>query len=224
VTGAASGIGEACARLLVERGYYVVGLDVRRGLLDIEWHLGSVIEPKHCAAAAELAAPDVVIHCAGVGAGTLELRHSHDMSEEQWQAVLNVNLTGAWNVAKACLSVMDAGSLVFVSSITGQVSAPAGAPNANYAAAKAGVVGMVKALAVEYAPLIRVNAVLPGLTVTPMSNNLKRLRPELYAEFAARHPLGALDVRDVASMCVNVAENEALTGASVVVDGGYTAG
>src|SRR3989304_7535520 len=69
VTGAASGIGEACARLLMEKGYAVVGMDLRRGLVDTEWDLGSVVEPKHCMGAVELAAPHIVIHCAGVAGG-----------------------------------------------------------------------------------------------------------------------------------------------------------
>ena len=224
VTGAASGIGEACARLLMEKGYAVVGMDLRRGLVDTEWYLGSVVEPKHCMGAVELAAPHIVIHCAGVGAGTLELAHSHLMTDDQWQTVLSVNLTGAWNVAKACLSVMESGSLVFISSITGMIAAPAGIPNVNYAAAKAGVVGMVKALAIEYAPDIRVNALLPGPVATPMLGNLKRLKPELFESFTGLVPLGgALSSRDVASMAIAVAENAGMTGSAVVVDGGYSA-
>ena len=223
VTGAASGIGEACVRLFMERGYTVVGFDVRRGMIEAEWVLGSVVEPKHCMQAVELAAPDVVIHCAGIGAGTLDLEHSHLMSDDQWQAVISVNLTGAFNVARACLSVMTEGSLVFIGSITGMVSAPAGVANCNYAAAKAGVVGMVKALAIEYAPAIRVNCILPGPTATPMIGNLKRLRPELYDSFVGKSPLGVLQPRDVASMAVAVAENSGMTGSAVVIDGGYSA-
>ncbi len=223
VTGAASGIGEACARLLTERGYHVVGFDLRRGLIDIEFVLGSIVDPAQCRTAIELSAPNLVIHAAGIGAGTLGVGYSHLMTDEQWQNVISVNLTGAWNVAKAALACEDVESVLFMGSVSGQVAAPPKVANANYCAAKAGVVGLAKALAVEYAP-VRVNVLQPGPVDTPMLSNLKRQRPQLYQDFIGAVPLGRpLTVQEVASMAVAVAENTGMTGSVVVCDGGYTA-
>ena len=222
VTGAASGIGEACARLLMERGYAVVGMDLHRGLIDIEWIVGSVVELKHCMQAVELAAPHVVIHCAGVaGGGPPDYRgRSHEMAPEDWRRVLEIDLDGAWNVAKAALTYSDLESVVMVASVRAFLGSRAGRADANYSAAKGGVVAMTRALACEYP--VRFNSVCPGPTDTPMTR--KGLTADAVAKLAASMPLGrVVSSREVAKCCVDVAENSGMTGSAVVIDGGYSA-
>src|SRR3990167_7977858 len=224
VTGAASGIGEACARLLMERGCAVVGMDLRRGLVDTEWYLGSVVEPKHCMGAVELAAPHIVIHCAGVaGGGPPDYSgKSHEMAQEDWARVLSVDLDGAWNVAKACLTHGGVESIVMVASVRAFLGSRAKRADANYSAAKGGVVAMTRALASEYGPDIRFNSVCPGPTDTPMTR--RGLTPEAIARLVASMPICRLvTVREVAKACVDTAENTGMTGSAVVIDGGYSA-
>lgn len=224
VTGAASGIGEACARLLVERGYTVVGMDLRRGLLDIEWSLGSVVEPKHCMSAVELSAPHLVIHCAGVaGGGPADSKlRSHDMSSEEWQRVIEIDLNGAWYISKAALQEGSCESVVMVASVRSFLGSRAGRGDANYSAAKGGVVAMARALAVEHAPGVRFNSICPGPTDTPMTR--KGLTQDAIAGLSASMPLGRLvTAREVAECCVSVGLNTGMTGSIVVVDGGYSA-
>ena len=225
VTGAASGIGYAVVKELELYTWEVLGMDVN----PLPSHpyasfIGSVVEPKHCEQAMRLADPELVVHCAGIGAGTLGLAHSHDMREDQWQNVIQVNLTGSWNVCKAALAYGSVRSIVLVSSISALVNAGRGARNANYAASKAGVIGMAKVLAVEYAPRVRVNVICPGGTETPMVERGRQAAPEMMAQFEADHPRGRFSgAEEVAAMIVAVGTNEAMTGSVVVVDGGYTA-
>lgn len=223
VTGAASGIGAACALQLLSRGYYVTGMDLRNGALPLQWCIGSVVEPKHCDRAVEVAEPAVLVHCAGIGAGTLGLAHTHEMSEAQWENVIHVNLTGSWNIAKACLA-HGIESMLFISSISGLVNAGRGARNVNYAASKAGVIGMVRSLAVEYAPEVRVNVLCPGATDTPMYERGVAASPLMMERFIREHPMGRPSTSaEIADIAVAVALNTAMTGSLVVCDGGYTA-
>lgn len=112
---------------------------------------------------------DLVVHCAGV----LRDRALAGMSEEDFAAVLNVNLTGAFRVSQAALQLMAkrrSGHLVFIGSNSARWGA---AGQANYAAAKAGLIGLTHSLAREYgARNVRVNCVLPGLLETRMTRHL----------------------------------------------------
>jgi NAD(P)-dependent dehydrogenase (short-subunit alcohol dehydrogenase family) len=241
VTGAASGIGRAVACGLAEAGCGLRLIDVDYAGLtetaqqakllteqEVHCHKADVTDPPSLqepfAKAEFFGGPDVVVHCAGVrGGGIL-----HEMDDQEWQRVIQTNLTGSFNVARIALESMcrtsNPGSLVFVSSMTGMISNGAGFHNAHYAASKAGVNGMVKALAIEYAPFgIRVNAVCPGPVVTPMTEAFRERNPELYAEFFGRIPLGPGRVEDIVAPVLLLASARWITGTLLMVDGGYTA-
>ena len=224
VTGAASGIGEACARRLLQMGYYVVGMDLRKGYLEgVDWCIGSVAEPKHCDRAAEISAPEFVIHSAGIagGGGSENMLRSHQMPEAEWHNIISVDLTGAWNVARAVLARSDLKSVVMVSSIRALFGSRAGRADANYSAAKGGVVAMTRALAVEYAPGVRFNAICPGPTDSPMTR--RGLTQEAILRLVGTMPIRRLVTADeVAEMCIAVGLNGGMTGSVVIVDGGYS--
>ncbi len=183
VTGASSGIGRATARLFAQHGAKVVVTARRQAELDkliseIEADDGEAValagdinDEAHAKALAQLALDrfgrlDIAFNNAGaVGA----MGPVQDMRREDWQDVLDTNLTSAFLNAKHQIPAMladGAGSLIFTSSFVGVT---AGMPGmAAYAAAKAGLVGLTQVLAAEYGPRgLRVNALLPGGTDTP---------------------------------------------------------
>lgn len=147
----------------------------------------------------------------------------HDISIEEWDAVLGVNLRSAFLTARAALEPMKktgGGRMIFISSITGpRVSSPG---HAHYAASKAGINGFVKTAAIEFAPFgITVNAVEPGNILT------EGMQAERTQEFIdsmeAAVPLGRLGTPDdVANAVAFLASDEAsyITGTSIIVDGG----
>jgi 3-oxoacyl-[acyl-carrier protein] reductase len=143
------------------------------------------------------------------------------MRDEDWQAVLDVDLSAPFRLARAALRGMlrrRAGRIINISSIVG---ATGNAGQANYAAAKAGLVGMSKALAQEVASRgVTINVVAPGFIVTPMTDSLGAQQRE---KLQAAIPLGRLgQPEDVASAVVYLASDEAawVTGATLHVNGG----
>jgi NAD(P)-dependent dehydrogenase (short-subunit alcohol dehydrogenase family) len=168
---------------------------------------------------------------AGVGSITSTTRQT-------WDRVLAVNLTGVWLCSKAVLPQMQAqggGSVINQASIGGLVGFSGIMP---YAAAKAGVIGLTRQAAIEYAAQnIRFNAICPGTVVTPLVTRTyeerggialgsKQTLEEALQANAARYPLGRLgSVDDVAGMAVYLASDEAnwVTGAVFTIDGGYSA-
>lgn len=159
-------------------------------------------------------------------------------THETWDRVIAVNLTGVWLCNKAVLPAMQArggGSIVNQASIGGLVGFSGITP---YAAAKAGVIGLTRQAAIEYAAAgIRFNAICPGTIVTPLVVRTYEERggiaigsgqtfDEAMRANAARYPMGRLGTPDdVAGMAVFLASDEAawITGGTFVVDGGYTA-
>jgi len=157
---------------------------------------------------------------------------------DTWERVIRVNLTGVWLCCKAVVPAMQArggGSIISQSSISGLVGFSGILP---YAAAKAGVIGLTRQAAVEYAAdRIRFNAVCPGTVVTPLvvrtyeerggiATSAGQSVDEAMRLNAARYPLGRLGTPDdIAGMAVFLASDEAawITGAVFTVDGGYTA-
>lgn len=154
--------------------------------------------------------------------------HIVDYSEETWDHVISINLKGAWLCMKYEVSQMvrqGSGSIVNMSSTAGLVGSQVG--NSAYVASKHGVVGLTKAVALEYAGQgIRVNAVCPAIIRTPMSEKLFGGDPQREAQMAALQPIGRVGTPDeVAAAVVWLSSDAAsyITGHALPVDGGLIA-
>jgi NAD(P)-dependent dehydrogenase (short-subunit alcohol dehydrogenase family) len=218
VTGGASGIGREVAGRLRDAGHDVVVWD--RADADIPCDIS---DPEAVSAAMdrtvrEHGVPTRVVTCAAVGAAGVLL----EQSPAEWERVLAVNLTGTWLTIRAAAHAMiDAGvggSIVAVSSISGSI---ADRDMGAYCVSKAGVDMLVKVAAVEWGTHgIRVNAVGPGVTRTPMLPNPEAL-PGWVEGLSERTALGGLgQAADVAGAIVGVLELPWVTGQVVHADGG----
>ena len=232
VTGASGGIGGAIATALHTQGARVVLSGTRVEALDaLKAALGdraaacrcdladpaSVDELVKNAEAAAGASIDILINNAGITRDNLFMR----MKDEEWDQVVAVNLTAAFRLSRAALRGMMKkrwGRIISITSIVGVTGNPG---QGNYAAAKAGLIGMSKALAAEVASRnITANTVAPGFITTAMTNALTE--PQKVA-LLTRVPAGRLgDPRDVAAAVVYLASEEAayVTGQTVHVNGG----
>jgi NAD(P)-dependent dehydrogenase (short-subunit alcohol dehydrogenase family) len=233
VTGGASGIGLATARLLRAEGAAVALLDRDRAVEAIGAELGAtairadITDPDKVDAAVRRAAealggaPDLLVGAAGV----YPVQPTLELDAAGWDAVLAVNLRGAFLVARSVALRLDGapGAMVTVASVAAD-RGDAAEPAAHYAASKAGVLGLTRQLAVEWAPAIRVNAVSPGVIDTPML----RLMDDPASGSAyvrERVPLRRLGRADeVARAIVFLLSDDAsyITGAAFPVDGGVT--
>ncbi|HJU85940.1 MAG TPA: 3-oxoacyl-[acyl-carrier-protein] reductase [Gemmatimonadota bacterium] len=162
---------------------------------------------------------DILVNNAGVTRDGLLLR----MKPEDWHAVLDVNLTGAFRWCRLAAKQMirqKSGTIINISSIVGVIGNPG---QTNYAASKAGLIGFSKALAVEVAARgITVNVIAPGFIETEMTHVLG---DEAQAEFLSRIPLGKLGTTgDVADLALFLASpmSDYITGQVICVDGGLT--
>ena len=218
VTGGASGIGREVTALLRDAGHHVVVWDLSGG--DI---VCDISDPAAVSAAMEHTVrehgvPSRVVTCAGIGASGMLL----EQPPAEWERVLAVNLTGTWLTIRATARAMiDAGvggSIVAVSSISGTV---ADRDMGAYCVSKAGMDMLVKVAAVEWGGHgIRVNAVGPGVTRTPMLPNPEAL-PGWVEGLSERTALGGLgEANDVAAAIVGVLELPWVTGQVVHADGG----
>ena len=230
VTGAAGGIGTAVCRAFAAQGARVVGFDRawagaaeedgwRRETVDVasETEVDAAFER----VAAEEGAPQVLVNAAGI----THRAPTVDTDTEAWDAVQAANLRSAFLCCRAAGRLMveqGSGSIVNISSQLA-VSPPGG--RAAYVAAKAGVIGLTRTLAVEWAPHgVRVNAVAPGITRTPMISVIED-DPEASRTFAAKIPLGRFAEPDeIAAPILFLASRAAsyVVGHVLVVDGGYT--
>lgn len=231
VTGASGGIGAAIARALHGQGAEVVLSGTRESALAaLAAELGErtavipadLADPAACealitGATAGGAALDILVNNAGLTRDALALR----LRDEDWERVIAVDLTAPFRLARAALRGMIRrrwGRIINIASIVG-VTGNAG--QTNYAAAKAGLIGMSKSLAQEVAARgITVNVIAPGFITTPMTGALSEAQRE---SLAARIPLGRLGrPEDVAAACVYLASEEAgwVTGATLHVNGG----
>jgi len=224
VTGAAHGIGAHLARRAADAGYRVGALDIAFPHSigsDIEHLEASVTDPDAVDAALDrFGTPDAVVNNAGI------VRFGPLLAQDlaDWRAVLDVNLTGTFIVARATarrwIDTGHTGAVVNITSINGVAAGPNGGA---YGPSKAAVALMTSQMAIEWGPHgIRVNAVAPGLIDAGMSE-------PLYADPATRRarsskvPLGRLgSADDVASMVLFLISSEAayVTGQNIVVDGG----
>ncbi|OBB84122.1 SDR family NAD(P)-dependent oxidoreductase [Mycobacterium sp. 852002-30065_SCH5024008] len=218
VTGGGSGIGREVAGRLRDAGHDVVVWDLVGGDIACD-----VSNPDAVSAAMEQTvrdhgAPARIVTCAGVGASGLLL----EQSPAEWNRVLGVNLTGTWLTIRAgARALVDAGvggSIVAVSSISGTV---ADRDMGAYCVSKAGVDMLVKVAASEWGVHgIRVNAVGPGVTRTPMLAKPEQL-PGWVEALSERTPLGGLgDAVEVAGAIMGVLELPWVTGQVVHADGG----
>lgn len=231
ITGASGGIGAAIARALHAQGALVVLSGTRRDALDaLGAELGErahvcpadlrdAAEPDALIEAAEQAAGPLwaVINNAGMTRDMLALR----MSDADWQMVLDVDLSAPFRLTRAALRGMlrrRAGRIINIGSIVG---ATGNAGQANYAAAKAGLVGLTKALAQEVASRgVTVNAIAPGFVSTAMTD---RLSEQQRAKLTDAIPLGRIGKpEDVAAAVAYLTSEEAgwVTGATLHVNGG----
>ena len=231
VTGASGGIGGAIARALHAAGARVGLSGTRAGALDAlagELGDGAFAVPADLSSAngaktlvkdaeAALGGIDILVNNAGLTRDQLAVR----MSDEDWQMVLDVNLTAAFWLSQGCLRGMMKkrwGRIVSVTSIVGISGNPG---QANYAASKAALIGMSKSLAQEVASRnITVNCVAPGFIDTPMTEGLS---DEQKQDLTARLPAGRLgEPADVAGACGFLASDEAsyVTGQTLHVNGG----
>ena len=232
VTGASGGIGGAIAKALHGQGAGVVLSGTRESALDaLKAELGprAVTQPCNLGNAAQvdelvkkaeaaIGAPiDILINNAGITRDNLFLR----MKDEEWDQVIAVNLTAAFRLSRAVLRGMMKkrwGRIVTITSVVGVTGNPG---QGNYAAAKAGLIGMSKALAAEVASRnITVNCVAPGFVATAMTD---ALTPEQRSAILTRVPAGKLgDSSDIAAAVIYLASQEAgyVTGQTLHVNGG----
>jgi len=234
VTGAARGIGRAISVKLAEAGANVAGLDIAVDTMaetaelveaqgvqflgleanvtkfeDLQGAFAAVIE--------RFGSLDILVNNAGITRDNLLIR----MDEADWQAVLDINLTGVFNGIKAAARQMmkqRSGRIINIASIVGMIG---NAGQANYSASKAGVIGLTKTAAREFATRnINVNAVAPGFIVTAMTDKLSdQAKEALHAQI----PVGRLGTpEDVAGAVLFLAgpDSAYVTGQVLRVDGG----
>lgn len=234
VTGAARGIGREIAERLAAAGAAIAAVDVADDLaretaqalsrpdatsrgyrcdvssMDAASELGERV-------LADFGHVDVLVNNAGITRDRLFVR----MTEDDWGTVISVNLTGAFNVTKVFAPAMlkqRAGSIVNIASVVGQMGNPG---QANYAASKAGLIGLTKSLAKEFAPRgVRVNAVAPGFIRTVMTDALSE---EMQNQMKQIIPLGRFgEPGDVAGVVMFLVSDTSayVTGQVINCDGG----
>ncbi len=238
VTGAASGIGLACARRFATEGATVVGVDLQR---SGDWQSVAALAPcSHFhqvdvtdgaaqravaeATVRDFGSIDILLTAAGVGdGGPVGM-----LDEETWDRVINVNLKGTFLSIKAVLDTMAAqrsGSIITIASVEGLNGTEGGSA---YNASKGGVVLLSKNVAMDYGRMgIRCNTICPGFIDTPMLNGLMGSLPELKADVVRETKMGRLGKpEEIAGAAYFLASDDAsfVTGHTLVVDGGYTAG
>lgn len=232
VTGSEGGIGKAIGQAIEAQGGRYVRVDII-GEPDYLTDVGTegAIHDALMGARklSELTGVDFLVNCAGVSGG----RKFEYMDAAEWRRVLNCNLDSAAYCSQAFIREVLQWSpqvgqqcIVNIASMTGMIGNGESFHNAHYAASKAGMIGLTKALAIEMAPYrIRVNAVAPGPVWTPMLRGFQARDPKLFDEFVSRVPLGHRpgQPEDVAQAVVYLLCAKWVTGSVLVVDGGYTA-
>jgi meso-butanediol dehydrogenase / (S,S)-butanediol dehydrogenase / diacetyl reductase len=235
ITGGASGIGAATAARFLEEGARVCVLDrdakgcehIRRELPGLgEAIIADVtdlmqVEAAFAEAIRLMDGIDVLINNAGIS-----IRHKFfDITPEEWEKVISVNLTGVFYVAQTAARHMwerGSGVILQTASTNGLVGQPF---YADYNATKAGVIALTKTMAVELAPKIRVCAVAPGYVLTPMQR--AEYSDAMLEEVNHKIPLGRhADPAEIAALFAYLASDDAayITGQVITIDGGETAG
>lgn len=227
VTGASRGIGAAIAQYFIDEGDHVVAFSrsaqAPEGCaqnIAVDVADSKAVNEAVKAAIDEFGPVQVAVVNAGVTRDGLAMR----MSDDQWRDVLGTNLDGAFYTARATMASMvraRSGSIIFIGSVSPFMGVPG---QANYAAAKAGLVGLARSLAKEVASRsVTVNVVAPGLIDTDMTSELGAARETM----ATMIPLGHVgQPSDIAGVVGFLASNHAryITGAVIAVDGGLALG
>ncbi len=231
ITGATGTIGGAIARVLHAQGATVAISGTRREILDqLAAALGDRVHVLPCdladVAATEALVPraeeamsqlDVLVANAGVTRDNLLVQ----LRDEDWEQVIAINLTATFRLARAALRGMmrrRSGRLIAITSVVGTTGNPG---QANYVAAKAGITGMIKAIAQEYAKRgITANCVSPGFIVTPMTEKLTDKQRDVFLAKIPANRAGTAE--EVAAAVAFLASNEAayMTGQTLHVNGG----
>ena len=232
VTGAAQGIGFEIARGLAEAGAKVIIADLNPATGEqAASSIGATFEPLNVTdsgavrdLAAKLEALDVLVNNAGIVRNV----PSEDISDADWEVVMSVNVNGLfWCCREFGRKMLDAGtgSIVSTASMSGLISNHP-QPQSGYNASKAAVIHLTRSLAGEWAARgVRVNAVAPGYTATPMTI-LGLETPEWRETWLKETPMGRLaEPREIAPAVLYLASEASsfVTGHTLVVDGGYTA-
>jgi meso-butanediol dehydrogenase / (S,S)-butanediol dehydrogenase / diacetyl reductase len=236
VTGASSGLGAETARLLSRRGATVFGIG--RDAARLAEVFGGVEKGSHASVdiASAQACKDAIEHCVrelgGLDvliniAGRHQMRRTESMTDDEWAQDLAVNLNGPFHLCRAALPYLleRGGNIVNVSSIAGVEGQ---AYSAGYCAAKHGLIGLTRALAVEYtADRLRVNAVCPGGMLTPQIEQFTAPEnPNYDLIMRTASPRGMMQPLDVANVIAFLASDDAaaIHGAVYRVDNGKGAG
>ncbi len=236
ITGGATGIGLACARLFTREGARVAIFGRRQDRLDqarkeigdsVLAVQGDITHEQDIqrlvdTTLKELGKVDILIN----NAGTFTGGPLHETDAEAWDRVFNINMTGVFQLTRRVLPSMveqGSGSIIHISSILGMVAMP---QTAAYNASKGALNQFSKSIAVEYgAQGIRSNALCPGMIETEMTEEL-RSDTALMEEWIKDYPLGRFgQPEEVAQACLFLASDESafITGATLPIDGGYTA-
>jgi NAD(P)-dependent dehydrogenase (short-subunit alcohol dehydrogenase family) len=235
VTGGASGIGQATAARFLEEGCAVCVLDrdakararvarelpalaavISADVSDMEQARSAVSEATEC-----MGSVDVLINNAGIS-----IRHDFlDITPENWSSVIRTNLTGVFNMAQsAARHMMEKGGGTIIN--TASTAGNNGYPHyADYSASKGGVIALTKAMALELAPVVRVNAISPGYVLTPMQR--AEYSDEMLDAVNSKIPLGRhAKPEEIAALFAFLASEDAAfaTGHVYVMDGAETTG
>jgi NAD(P)-dependent dehydrogenase (short-subunit alcohol dehydrogenase family) len=245
VTGASSGIGLACVARFAEEGARVVGFDLNAPIANLDlpdgapavtFAAGDVRDEAAVAAVvdatvAENGRIDAIVTAAGIAGGG----PAHLVEREDWQRVLDVNLTGTFLCAKHAIARMleqdvvdgERGSVVTIASVEGLEGTAGGS---SYNASKGAVVIFTKNLAIDYGPAgVRANAICPGFIETPMLEGvfgmpgMENVLEQIRHEHKLRR-LGQPEEIAAAALFLVSADASFVSGQAIAVDGGYTAG
>ena len=230
VTGAGSGIGQAIAGQLRDRGARVIGVDLDPSGVPAgcEARVADVSDPDAAAAVRDLVGPvDVLMNNAGTGSTTDIL----ECTVEEWDQVFAVNVRSVFLWTQAFLPSMLAagrGAIVNTSSVAALIGLP---DRASYSASKGAVVSLTKQIAIQYAGTgVRCNCICPGTVDSPWVGRLLDAADDptaARAALVARQPVGRLGTpEEIAKAAVYLASDDAafITGTALVIDGGITAG